>query len=99
MDLTRNTAARFWLLQAAGWSIYALDRYLSEQSFFPFYFIYLCIAFALTSVVLRPLYRAVYRRPRAPLELLAVSVAASVLAAGLLLLAREIAEETSGPEN
>jgi hypothetical protein len=99
MDLTRNTAGRFWLLQAAGWSIYALDRYLSEQSFFPFYFIYLCIAFALTSVVLRPLYRAVYRRPRAPLELLAVSVAASVLAAVLWLLAREIAEETSGPEN
>ena len=54
MDLTRNTAGRFWLLQASGWSIYALDRYLSEQSFFPFYFIYLCIAFALTSVVLRP---------------------------------------------
>jgi hypothetical protein len=64
MDLTRNTAGRFWLLQAAGWSIYALDRYLSEQSFFPFYFIYLCIAFALTSVVLRPLLSR--RLPTAP---------------------------------
>ena len=83
VDLTRATAARFWVLQAAGWSIYALDRYLSERSFFPVYFIYLCVAFVLTVVLLRPLYRAVYRRYRHALVLLGVSIAASVVAAML----------------
>ena len=81
IDLTSATPARFWLLQTAGWSIYALDRYLSERSFFPIYFIYLCVAFLLTVVFLRPLYRAVYRRQQHPLALLGVSVAASVVAA------------------
>ena len=83
VDLTHATAARFWILQIAGWSIYELDRYLSERSFFPIYFIYLCVAFALTVVLLRPVYRAVYRRHRHALVLLAVSVVVSVVAAYL----------------
>ena len=85
IDLTHATPARFWLLQIVGWSIYGLDRYLSERSFFPIYFIYLCVAFLLTVVFLRPLYRAVYRRQRHPLALLGISVVASVAAALLWL--------------
>jgi hypothetical protein len=87
----RSTRGAFWLCQIGGWSVYALDRYLSEKTFFPVYFIYLCVAFALTVVVLRPLYRAVYARRPAPGILLVTAVIASVAAAVVwLLVSRQI---------
>lgn len=54
--------AAFWSLQLAGWSAYALDRYLSDRRFSQVSFIYLGVAFVLTTVVLWPIYRAVWRR-------------------------------------
>lgn len=54
-----------------------MDRYLSEKRFFPVYFIYLCVAFGLTLVVLRPLYRRVYARRPTPVVLLCAGVCAS----------------------
>ena len=85
--LSAKPSTPFWWCQLGGWSAYALDRYLSERSFFPVYFIYLCVAFTLTVVFLRPLYRWGYARRPTPWVLLCVGVAASVLAAVLWLIA------------
>jgi two-component system, LytTR family, sensor kinase len=82
--------APFWILQLGGWSLYALDRYLSERSFFPVYFIYLCVAFALSTCLLRPIYRSVYRRGTGPAALLVTGVTASLLAAVLWLIVSRI---------
>lgn len=80
-----NVRAAFWWCQIGGWTAYALDRYLSEDSFFPVYFVYLCVAFLLTVILLRPLYRAVYARWPTPWVLLGVGAGASVVAAVLWL--------------
>lgn len=80
-----NRRAAFWWCQVGGWSAYAIDRWLSEDAFFPVYFIYLCVAFALTTLFLRPLYRTVYARRPNPWVLLGIGVGLSVFAAFLWL--------------
>lgn len=78
-------AAAFWLLQIGGWSVYALDRYLSEQRFSRVYVIYICVAFALTALLLRPIYRALWRRTRS-LPIIGVTAIVTSCGAGFLWL-------------
>jgi hypothetical protein len=87
LRLVTDRRATFWWCQVGGWTAYAIDRWLSEDAFFPVYFIYLCVAFALTTLLLRPLYRTVYSWRPDPWVLLGVGVSASVLAAFVWLVA------------
>jgi two-component system, LytTR family, sensor kinase len=67
-----------------------LDRYLSaEGRFFPFYFIYLVVACALT-FALRPIYRKVWRREPSVLTVGFVIVVGSIVAAYLWLILGEL---------
>jgi hypothetical protein len=83
-------AAAFWLLQLAGWSAYALDRYLSDQRFSAVSFTYLCVACALTTVLLWPIYRAVWRRTHALPVIGATAIVTSCAAAFLWLVVSRI---------
>ncbi|HEY0156932.1 MAG TPA: histidine kinase [Thermoanaerobaculia bacterium] len=92
--------AAFWLLQVAGWSAYALDRYLSDRHFFPYGFTYLCVAFALTALLLWPTYRAVWRRTRSLPTIGGIVIAASCAGAFLWLVVSRVvfvAAGISGP--
>ncbi len=76
----------FWVFQTCGWTLYALDRYLSDPNFFPASFIYLCVAFGLTIIYLRPLYRASLRRSRRAAFIIAIALTGSITAAVLWLI-------------
>ncbi|MDQ3280144.1 MAG: histidine kinase [Acidobacteriota bacterium] len=97
-------AAAFLLLQLAGWSAYAVDRYLSDRGLHPASVVFLCVACALTTVLLWPIYRALWRRTHALPVIGAVVIVASCLAAFLWLLisamlfaAAEIGRPPEGP--
>ncbi|HEX8152392.1 MAG TPA: histidine kinase, partial [Thermoanaerobaculia bacterium] len=88
--------AAFWLLQLAGWSAYALDRYLSDKRFFPVAFTYICVACALTAVLLWPIYRAVWRRTHALPAIGAVAIVTSCVGAFLWLVVSRIVFVVTG---
>jgi hypothetical protein len=76
----------FWILQLAGWSGYALDRWiLSPQFFFPVSLTYILVAFGL-SLCLRPIYRRVWAAGPSLLKVGLVSLLGSVAAGFFWLL-------------
>lgn len=85
IEKLKGKVSLFWILQIAGWSGYALDRYLSEVRFFPTYFIYLVVAFFLT-LLLRPIYRWFYNQSPPVVAVGLMAVFCSIAAAFLWLL-------------
>jgi signal transduction histidine kinase len=76
----------FWILQFAGWTGYALDRWiLSPRFFFPVSFTYILVAFGL-SLALRPIYRRVWDARPSLLRVGIVSLLCSIAAGFFWLL-------------
>ncbi len=80
----------FWTLQLIGWAGYTIDRYISlEGNFFPVPITYVTIAFVLT-ILLRPIYRRVWKKTQSIAIIGLTAIIGSILAAFLWLILGEI---------
>lgn len=76
----------FWILQAVGWTAYGLFRCIVDPSFFRIGIVYLAVGFAISSFLIHPVYKQVWKKSPTFLYIGLISVAGSILGGFLYLL-------------
>lgn len=76
----------FWVLQTVGWLAYGLYRWLIDPNFFPNGIVYLVVGFSISSILLYPIYKRVWKKTQMFLYIALISVSGAIVGGFLYLL-------------
>lgn len=76
----------FWVLQTVGWLAYGLYRWLIDPNFFPNGIVYLVVGFSISSILLYPIYKRVWKKTQMFLYIALISLLGAIVGGFLYLL-------------